>query len=166
MITAEPEVDHRHLNLPSVKGAATHYTDGEDEPSHEVSSMFARAFEKIENLFRSNSNGFMTVYQMKQCHDDFYLQGGDTQSKTTVSIDRISAAASCEAWYSYERHATLEKFDGDKQKSLDYTIGFAMAEAIKLFEQLNNRHATTEEREHIASSAGAHAKAYFEANYT
>lgn len=31
----------------------------------------------------------MTVYQMKQCHDDFYLQGGDTQSKTTVSIDRI-----------------------------------------------------------------------------
>lgn len=75
----------------------------------------------------------MTVYQMKQCHDDFYLQGGDTQSKTTVSIDRIcklqdpcnslhdacrisemifflAAAASCEAWYSYERHATLEKF--------------------------------------------------------
>ena len=47
MITAEPEIDHHHLNHPSVKGAVTHYTDGEDESSHEVSSMFARAFEKV-----------------------------------------------------------------------------------------------------------------------
>ncbi|KAG2185682.1 hypothetical protein INT44_002475 [Umbelopsis vinacea] len=99
MTTTEPQVDHHHIDHPSVKGAVTHYTDGADESSHEYLSMFARAFEK----------------------------GGDTQSKTTVSIDRISAAAACEAWYSYERHASLEKFDDDKQRSLDYMVGFAMA---------------------------------------
>lgn len=47
MTTAEPEIDHHHLDHPSVKGAVTHYTDGADGTTHEVSSMFARAFEKV-----------------------------------------------------------------------------------------------------------------------
>jgi hypothetical protein len=50
MTNAEPEVDHRHLGHPAVKGAATHYDNGADESSHENLSMFARAFEKVQSM--------------------------------------------------------------------------------------------------------------------
>jgi hypothetical protein len=46
-------------------------------------------FPQIESLFGLSTDGFMTSREMKQCHDEFYLHGGDTQAKTSVSIDRI-----------------------------------------------------------------------------
>ncbi|KAJ2961138.1 hypothetical protein NQZ79_g3580 [Umbelopsis isabellina] len=161
-MTADSEVDHRHPEELTIRSALSHYSPA-DDVSNEHHSMFSRAFAKIEELLGLKDDGFMSASEMKDAHDEFYLHGGDTEAKTTVSIDPAAAAA--EAGYAYERHASLQKFDENEKKSVDFMVGFSMAEAIKLFEQLNNRHATNEEREQIAASAGAHAKAFYSQSF-
>ncbi|KAG2183691.1 hypothetical protein INT43_006699 [Umbelopsis isabellina] len=167
-MTTDSEVNHRHPEELTIRSALSHYSPA-DNVSHEHQSMFSRAFAKIEEVLGLKGDDFMSASEMKDAHDEFYLHGGDTEAKTTVSIDRIgnfiAAAAAAEAGYAFERHASLQKFDENEKKSLDFMVGFSMAEAIKLFEQLNNRHATNEEREQIAASAGAHAKAFYSQSF-
>ncbi|CAM0136829.1 unnamed protein product [Umbelopsis sp. WA50703] len=107
-MTADTEIDHRHPDDLAIRSALSHYSPA-DDVSHEHHSMFSRAFAKvcpvaplgkvndivslvshqIEEVLGLKSDGFMSASEMKDAHDEFYLHGGDTEAKTTVSIDRI-----------------------------------------------------------------------------
>ncbi|RUS18175.1 hypothetical protein BC937DRAFT_89068 [Endogone sp. FLAS-F59071] len=148
---------------PAVRAAAKQYGGADQSHYQEYKSFFQQAYNMVAGFWATDGHKPMSLDTMESYHNEFFFRGGDTP--TSVSPYVIAGAASYSAMRAYDRHRRTRGLIGKHQKSKDFIAGYAMAQAVKLFENHQNRRITQEEKAQIAAVSAANAQHIYETKY-